>query len=395
MSLVTHRYPFKQALDAYELITSAEEPYLGVLLEYPLKAPRKIIHLTNASKNVSSDGIKLGVIGAGNFARSVLLPRLSSNSDVTFCGITTGRGMTAKAVGDQFRFQYCANTGDKIIEDANVNTILVATRHDSHSEYVIKAFEAGKSVFVEKPLCLNIDQLKDIVSALNTIHKKQNTPPILMVGFNRRFSPFIQKAAQILKDAQGPLFACYNINAGFIPKDSWIQDPNEGGGRIIGEVCHFVDTLRYLAGSPVKLVQAACVQTDNRSQMNRDSVTITLKYNNGSVGTILYHAFGNSNYPKERIEIAASGTTIVIDDFRRMDIYGSKKEYKKSKQDKGFDAEINAFVNSICNGGGAPIPVAEIIETSFVTFAVHESLNTGTCVEISEFASKYNLPELR
>jgi polar amino acid transport system substrate-binding protein len=196
----------------------------------------------------------------------------------------------------------------------------------------------------------------------------------------------------MLKSKPGPLFAVYCVNAGPIPKDSWVQDPVEGGGRIVGEVCHFVDALRFLAAAPVKSVQAMCVQTDDRRQVNRDSVSIVLKYANGSVGTILYHAAGSADYPKERIELARGGATVVIDDFRRMDVYGSKKETLKGSQDKGFKAEIEAFVDCITGKGSVPIPPAEIIETTLVTFAVHESLNKGVVISLDEFARKNELP---
>jgi len=206
-----------------------------------------------------------------------------------------------------------------------------------------------------------------------------------MVGFNRRFSPYLRKAAEVLQSKPGPLFACYTVNAGLIPKESWIQDPAEGGGRIIGEVCHFVDALRFLAGSPVKSVQTMCVQTEDRRQINRDSVSIILKYANGSVGTILYHALGSSNYPKERIEASAGGATVVIDDFRRMEVFGSKKETLKGSQDKGFKDEVEAFVNCVTGKGPVPIPTPEIFETTLVTFAVHESLNKGAIVSLPDF----------
>lgn len=186
----------------------------------------------------------------------------------------------------------------------------------------------------------------------------------------------------------------YCVNAGMIPKDSWIQDPVEGGGRIIGEVCHFVDALRFLAASPVKSVQAMCVQTRDRRQVNRDSVSIVLKYANGSVGTILYHAVGSADHPKERIELARGGVTVVIDDFRRMDVFGAKRETIKSAQDKGFKAEVDAFVKCVTGRGPVPIPPAEIIETTLVTFAVHMSLNKGDVVRLDEFAGQNGLPLL-
>jgi predicted dehydrogenase len=179
------------------------------------------------------------------------------------------------------------------------------------------------------------------------------------------------------------------VNAGFIPKDSWVQDPVEGGGRIIGEVCHFVDTMRFLSGSPVRSVQAASIQTDNAKLTSRDSLSITLSYRDGSVASIIYHALGNPGFPKEKLEIAADGKVIELDDFCKLEIFAPKKERFKAKQDKGFAAEIDAFVNAVVNGGPAPIPFSEIVETTQVTFAVHESLNTGRVIYLDNDTDRH------
>ncbi len=421
--LITHRFPFESALDAYELITSGKEPYLGILLEYSPKKQEGVITISTGSKTTASNRIRLGLIGAGNFAKGVLLPKIAKLPDIGLVGIATGRGMSSKAVGEQFGFQYCAESGDNIIADDSINTVLIATKHNTHADFVTKAIKAGKHVFVEKPLCITVQQLDEIAELFaqgsrlkaqgnektdnqsqdtKSIHKQKNklfnestNQPMLMVGYNRRFSPFIRKASEVLVECSGPMFACYNVNAGFIPKDSWVQDPNEGGGRIIGEVCHFVDTLRFLCGSKVRSVQAACIQTDDHTQMNRDSVAVTLKYANGSIGVINYHALGSSDYSKERIEVSAGRTTLVIDDFRRMQIFDSKKEKLKSAQDKGFDAEIEAFIQSITTGNGFPIPLAELIESSLVTFAIHEALSTGHLIFLDQYAEKLGLPKFQ
>lgn len=385
-SLMTHRFPFEEALDAYQMILKGTEPYLGVLLEYAPPKEELLIELNNGKRAKSEDGIRLGVVGAGNFAKAVLLPRLAKQKDVSMVGVMTGRGMSAKAVGEQFGFDYCAGNADQIIADERVNTVLVATRHNLHGTLVVDALTAGKHVFVEKPLCLTAEELEKIHAFYDQRHATDNPPPVLMVGFNRRFAPYVQSTKAFLDAQSGPLVATYTINAGMIPKDSWVQDPVEGGGRIVGEVCHFVDTLRYLNGAAVQTVYANCVQWNNQAQTNRDSVSIILKYANGAVGVITYHAAGHSDYPKERIELARGGTTIVIDDFRGITIHGKKKETRKGTQDKGFDNEIDAFVKAIKIGNGAPIPVGELIETTLVTFAVEHSLNTGQPVELNAFA---------
>jgi polar amino acid transport system substrate-binding protein len=271
---------------------------------------------------------------------------------------------------------------EEILADDSVDTILIATRHDLHGTLVEKALTAGKHIFVEKPLSTNAEQLQEIIKSYTSLTSK-GTSPILMVGFNRRFSPFIQETQQLLLKRSTPLVASYSINAGFVPKTSWIQDPIQGGGRIIGEVCHFVDTLRFLVGAPVRTVQASSIQTDDKNQTNRDSVAVTLNYADGSLATIMYHALGNEKYPKERLEIAAGGTVVVIDDYRRLDFFGTKRQKIKSKQDKGFDSELKAFVKALKDGGPAPIPFAELVETTRVTFAIHEALNTGQPVNLA------------
>jgi polar amino acid transport system substrate-binding protein len=215
-----------------------------------------------------------------------------------------------------------------------------------------------------------------------------------MIGFNRRFSPFIQKAHSVFRYRSTPLVLTYRVNAGLVPKDSWIQDPVEGGGRIVGEICHFVDTLRFLTGAPVETIHAASIRTDEITQSNRDSIVITLTYADGSLGTILYHSLGNSSYPKEQLEIAADGNTIFIDDYRRLKIYGKQKEKIKKRQDKGFDAEINAFVKAILTGGPPPIPFSELVETTEVTFAIHQALATGQVISLADFVAEQNIPSV-
>jgi len=236
-SLITHRFPFEQALSAYDMILAAKEPFLGVMLEYDETEEKMKINLKQeVGKPIGKLG--LGVIGAGNFAKGVLLPRLKKNTQVELEGVVTARGMSAKDVGSQFGFKYCADDNATLYADENINTVLIATRHNLHGEEVKNALENGKHVFVEKPLCLNVKELQNIVG-LYSDKVKDNIAPFVMVGFNRRFSPFIQKAKEILNGRVTPVVASYRVNAGFIPKDVWIQDINEGGGRIVGEGCHF------------------------------------------------------------------------------------------------------------------------------------------------------------
>lgn len=379
--LISHRYPFEQALEAYDLITTGREPSLGVLLGYDNKRQEPKTPVAKNMVAFPSSCVALGVVGAGNFAKALLLPGFKAHKLVAFQGICTAKGISAKTAHDRFGFQYCAEGADDLIGDRAVNSLLIATRHNLHGPLVDKALAAGKHIFVEKPLCLNADELNLIIRRYAE-SVKGGKAPVLMVGFNRRFSPLVQRIRKELAGRSTPIMASYRVNAGFIPRDSWVQDPVEGGGRIIGEVCHFVDALRFLIGSPVRSVQAASIQTDNSKITSRDSISITLSYQDGSVAAIIYHALGNPGFPKEKVEIAAEGKVIDLDDFCKLEIFGPKRERIKAKQDKGFAAEIDAFVNAVVNGGPAPIPFAEIVETTQVTFAVHKALNTGRVIHL-------------
>ncbi len=379
--LISHRYQFEQAIEAYDLITTGREPSLGVVLGYDKKREEPKAPVTKNLVGLPSPCVALGVVGAGNFAKAVLLPGFKAHKLVAFQGICTARGISAKAAHDRFGFQYCAEGAGDLIGDRAVNSVLIATRHNLHGPLVDQALAAGKHIFVEKPLCLNSDELNLIVRRYAESNK-DGKAPVLMVGFNRRFSPLVQHIREIFASRSTPIVASYRVNAGFIPRDSWVQDPVEGGGRIIGEVCHFVDTLRFLTGSPVRSVQAASIQTDNSKLTSRDSLSITLSYQDGSVAAILYHALGNPGFPKEKVEIAAESKVIDLEDFCKLEIFGPKRERIKAKQDKGFAAEIDAFVNAVVNGGPAPIPFAEIVETTQVTFAVHKALNTGRVIHL-------------
>ncbi|HYA42051.1 MAG TPA: bi-domain-containing oxidoreductase [Syntrophobacteraceae bacterium] len=407
-SLITHRFAFEQVLDAYDLILKGREPYLGVVLEYgtdagyqasgirnstslssdlrhpapDLRYPTPVIrHPIPGTRQPTSD-VQLGLIGAGNFARGILLPAFKKNPKVSFRGVATARGMTARAVARQYGFSYCAESIDEIIEDPSINAVVVATRHDLHGPTTLKALQAGKHVFVEKPLCLHIEEMEAILDHYEKT-SQNGGGSIVMVGFNRRFSRFVRKLKSHFAARSAPLVASYRINAGFVPKDSWIQDPVEGGGRILGEVCHFVDTLRCIVGSPVQGVQAACVRSENALDTNRDCVAVTLTYADGSLSTILYYACGSSAYPKEHLEIASSGAVAVLDDYCRLDIIGRDKQVIRKKQDKGFEAEVEAFVKSVAEYGAFPIPLDEMIETTRITFAIHEALNTAKTIWVN------------
>jgi len=381
--LISHRFHFEEILKAYDLILKGSESYMGVVLEYANTPPVRRTIFLNKDRTVASDEIVLGVIGAGNFAKSILLPRFTRRQKVTLQSITSARGISAKAAAEQFGFRECTGSAEEIIKNYFINTVIIATRHNTHGKLVQQAISAGKHVFVEKPLCITKSELEKIIQAYNTFDGKPDKRPILFVGFNRRFSPFVRGIKTVLQERSTPMMATYQINAGFIPKDSWIQHPAEGGGRIIGEVCHFVDTLRFLVGSAVQTVQAACIRGDMTTHVNRDSLSIILTYEDGSVCSIIYHTLGNPEYPKERLEIAADGKLIILTDYCSLEIYSNKRKRIKGKQQKGFDEEIDAFIKAIIGGDSSPIPFGEIVETTEVTFAIHECLNNAEIVRLN------------
>ncbi|MGO9953602.1 MAG: bi-domain-containing oxidoreductase [Dissulfurispiraceae bacterium] len=380
--LTTHTFKLDSATNAYEMMMSRSQFYIGIIIEYYKKSDfsRAKIMLKSGPAVKAPASIGIGFIGAGSYAQSHLLPNIPKDPRISLKGVVTTTGVTAKSVGDRFGFGMCSTSTTDILDNPEINTVFVATRHDSHAGFVVKALKAGKHVFVEKPLCLTEEELQEIKDACSYA----KIPSLLVVGYNRRFAPL----AEILKREffMAPMSILYRVNAGAIPAESWIQDMEIGGGRIIGEVCHFVDFLTFLNGSLPVSVYAASMQTaDNLN----DTLVITLTFENGSVGTISYFANGDKSMPKERIEVFTNGKTAVLDDFRTLSIYasGKKKEKKLITQDKGQKKEIRLFVDAIICGKSELIPFAELYSTSRVTFAILESLRTATSISLSQSVS--------
>ena len=360
--LITHTFPFSEAKNAYDLILKKTEPFSGIVLQYDVE---KTVSSRLALKNHPhlQTTAKVGMIGAGSFGQNFLLPALKGK--VTLTGIATARPNNARNVADKFGFSYCSGDASEIIADPDTNTIFIATRHDLHAEFVKAAIQNGKNVFTEKPLCLFSHELEEIKSAW------EKNPVHLMVGFNRRFAPLTKKLKEQLNHMV-PVSIHYRINAGIVPKEHWIHDPKTGGGRIVGEVCHFIDYCSYLAGSPVESISAYAMR--DPSSLN-DTVSINMSMQNGSIGTISYFSNGNKDLSKEYIEIFNGGTIGVIDDFKELTIYGPKgKRTIKGVQDKGHKAEVDAFIHAINKGLQCPIPFEEIYNTTLFTFKAIESV---------------------
>jgi predicted dehydrogenase/threonine dehydrogenase-like Zn-dependent dehydrogenase len=372
-SLITHSFDISAADKAYKMILSKNDPHLGVMLHYPGAYDETPIKI-NPSTQVSNECV-LGVIGAGNFARAVLLPELKKLPRVSLETVVARSGSSAEFAQNNFGFNTAATDAEEIIKNKQINAVLIATRHDSHADLTIRALSAEKSVLVEKPLGLS----KKEITAVAEARKRSNS--FFQVGFNRRFAPLVQKAHVALKNIGGPRFMIFRINAGNIPADSWLHNPAEGGGRIIGEMCHFIDLARHFAGSKIITVQASSAQNSNKTA---DDVTTNLLFEDGSLATIAYTSLGDPSFPKERFEIFSGSTVVVLDNFKNLSITanGSTKNYSQSKQDKGFKAELLAFTNAVSMGGPAAIDENEILETSFGTLAVLESLQTGLTVKL-------------
>ncbi len=368
--LTTHRFDFNDALQAYDMILNKSEPFLGVILKYDVgtKVTGTVFLKTSASKTAK---IKIGFIGAGSFAQSYLLPNIPKDRHTELVGVATASGNNARTVAEKYGFRFASGDYQEIISSDDINTIFIATRHDLHGQLVIEALKAGKHVFVEKPLTLKPEELEEIKNLYNSKSiTQQSTFPLLMVGFNRRFAPLVRRIKET--HTQPPFAINYRINAGFIPKEHWIQDKMIGGGRIIGEVCHFTDLAACLAGSRPQAVSAFVM--DDGLGMN-DTLTVNLVFENGSVASVNYFSNGSKALPKEYLEIHGHGVSSCLNDFNTLEIFTKKKKsYKHIGQDKGHKNEVQAFLSCIKEGSPAPIPFEEIYLSSLVPFKIIESI---------------------
>lgn len=379
--LISHRFPIEQAATAYDVITGKKkETFLGVLLTYSETVEKlessKVVRF-NAQTFNPSNNVKLGVLGAGLYANSTLLPVIKNNKDFELIGIASSGGLHAQHSGKKYGFQYATSTEDEIINDPNVNTVAILTRHDTHADLVIKAIKAGKHVFVEKPLAINSVQLLAISKQL-----KANSQSLLTVGFNRRFSPLALKLSASLSHRSEPLHAHYRVNAGYIPLNHWTQDANLGGGRIIGEGCHFIDLITFLVGAAPISVTAHALPDNGKYRM--DNVSMTFTFPDGSIGVVDYLASGDKSFQKERVEVFCAGQIAVLDDYRSLTIVkdGKRSVEKLSAQDKGWKNEMQAFARAIREGGAPPIPYDQLIGVTQSTFAAVESIQNKKAVDI-------------
>lgn len=362
--LITHRFPIGQAEAAYNIITGkTRADFLGVLLTYDEEQPHTSVVALPAKP--SAGEIKLGVIGAGNFARSVLLPRLAKMREVSLVGVATATGRNAKAIGEQYGFALCTTDYQELLQRADINTVLIATRHDAHAQMTAQAVGAGKLVYVEKPLAITDEDLNEVEQAV-----RQNAGRVL-VGFNRRFSALATELKEFFAGVDS-LAISYRVNAGALAAESWIQQA-EGGGRVLGEVCHFVDYLQFLTNAePVEVFAY-------RSRAGADTLGVIIKLSDGSIGNINYLANGDRAFPKERVEVYGGGRVGVLDDFRRLELWrdGKRKTSKRLAQDKGFDQELAAFIKAARDGAQMPISWRSLVLTARACLRIEDALASG------------------
>jgi predicted dehydrogenase/threonine dehydrogenase-like Zn-dependent dehydrogenase len=388
--LITHRFSLDSAVDAYSLISS-REPSLGVLIDYPKPADvaesrvrRQTVRLHPSENNSAGGPASVAFIGSGNYASQVLIPAFKKNG-ARLVSVVSRNGLTAAFAARKFQFDEATSDLDSVLANSSINTVVIATRHDSHASLACRALEAGKHVFVEKPLALNAADLDRVLTTCERIARDRSGPaPILTVGFNRRFAPQIVKIKSLLAELNGPKSFIMTVNAGAIPRDHWVHDAVVGGGRIVGEGCHFIDLLRFLCGSPIVSVQATMIGRSDAIEVRDDKLTMTLSFADGSFGTVHYLANGHRSIAKERLEVFGAGRVIQLDNFRKLSAVGwnSFRKWNLWSQDKGHHAEVGAFLKAVESGSPMPIPLEELAEVTRVSFAVMEAAETRRVIDL-------------
>jgi len=370
--LLTHKFKIEDFQAAYDLILGKKkEMYRGILFEYDQnfrEEKRSFPHGTSLQK---SDIITIGFIGAGNFATASLLPHLKK-MDVTLHNVCTVEGVQAKNVAQKFGFNNFTTDPKEILDNQEIDTVFVVTRHDSHAEFVFQALKRGKNVFVEKPLALNEAQLSEIMGL-------DSGKKILLVGFNRRFAPCIVDIKNYFKSS--PFNLLYRVNAGKIPLTHWAQRPDQGG-RIIGEVCHFIDTLSFISSSLPASVFAFSISLNLGNEKEEDTMSCVIKFRDGSIGTIIYQANGDNSVSKEYLEVSSGQKSAIMYNFEKVDFYQAGKKYTKNYSGKGHKEEVHSFISAIKNGEPSPISPESIYYTTKTTFAIIESMRSNKLVEI-------------
>ena len=383
--LITHRFGIDQAAQAYELITGKQtEPFLGVLLTYPQVASAPVNKVELPNTNSPAQPLKgdpgLGILGAGNYATAVFLPNVQKVGGVQKVSVATASGVSARHAAQRYGFQFASSSEEELLNDPNIQVIAILTRHQHHARQVLAALDKGKHVFCEKPLAItpaDLDEIESVLAGLN------DQSPRMTVGFNRRFAPFSHELQHFLQNRSEPMSIHYRVNAGFLPATHWLHDPQQGGGRIIGEGCHFIDYLTWLVGQPPTTVQAAGLPDGGR--YHEDNIQLTFTFPDGSLGTLVYLANGDKAFTKERIEVFSGGHVAVLDDFRTLTlVHNGRRTLMQSRlsQDKGHRACWESFLAAVRGMKAPPIPYDDLVAVTRASFAAVESLRTGSAQAI-------------
>jgi len=383
--LISHRFAINDAEQAYALV-GGEASSLGILLQYPTVAQKPEAELRRATVELTPHPRKLfregriekqatvAFVGSGNYATAILIPAFKE-AGARLKSVASSGGVSGVHAGRKFGFEQTTTDTDSVFSDSQINTVVISTRHDSHAQLVCQALSAGKYVFVEKPLALTLEQLTAIEQAHGEALEADYNP-LVMVGFNRRFAPHVRKIKTLLESVKEPKVFVMTVNAGAIPPEHWTQDLAVGGGRIIGEACHFIDLLRFITGSPISGFQAVSIGKVPGVSVAEDKASITLRFGDGSIGTIHYLANGHKSFPKERLEVFAGGRILQLDNYRKLKAFGWPGFGKMNlwRQNKGQKGCAAAFVQAVEKGEAAPIPFEELMEVSRVSIEVAEVL---------------------
>lgn len=366
------KYSIDEAPQAYEALKSGGQRSLVVILEYPERETRPAHTISLKARTATEGKIRVGIVGVGNFAATTHLPNLARLKDRFALHVVLSRtGANARAIAEQFGAAYATTDFDQLLSDDAIDLVIIATRHDLHGSMVLKALHAGKDVFVEKPLTLDpadLDQLR-------VFYETQTNPPLLMTGYNRRFSPAIKRAREILQDRIAPMIVNYRMNAGYLPPDHWVHSP-EGGGRNLGEACHIYDLFNFLTGSTVRAIQAASISPTGKQYFKNDNFVATISYEDGSVCTLTYTALGSKSHPKETMEIFCDGKVLSMIDYKSLTVAGSKlRGWKSLTQQKGHLEELEAAAGSLRNQSEWPISLDEQLEAARVAFEVERQIS--------------------
>ena len=377
-SLTTHRFPFREAEAAYRLMAAGREPHLGIVLEYepsPMPAARNVEALPLPVRRRGPQACVVGAIGAGQFARTIVLPRLARLPDVTLKTVASARGLSAEMARSRYGFAMAAGDAGAVLNDPAITAVLVLSPHNTHAALAAKALSQGKSVYVEKPLALDRAELAAVMQAA------AGSPGILQVGFNRRFAPLTVELMRRLKGLPGRRQIVIRVNAGRAGKDAWESEPGQGGGRVLGEACHFVDLAQWLAGSPLVAVQASAAGVSGAGAAEDFGAQLT--FADGSLATLAYTTAGDRGYSKESIEVFCAGEVFRLEDFRELvTVREGRTKRQRAAQDKGHGAALAAFADALRDGGPAPMAADSVFRSTLATIALKESMLSGGLVRL-------------